>query len=83
MTIEEIYLEAGLTSAEIASMPSHIKGYDPNVPDFFDTTAFTKLYDYFTWHTGEMPYGTAKARDGDPETWILDRLSCEDPNEDG
>jgi hypothetical protein len=23
---------------------------------------------------GEMPYGVAKARDGDPETWIMDRL---------
>ena len=25
--------------------------------------------------TGEMPYGTAKARDADPDTWILDHLA--------
>ena len=24
--------------------------------------------------SGEMPYGTAKARTGDPDVWVLDRL---------
>jgi hypothetical protein len=31
------------------------------------------LYDYYT-ESGEMPYGTAKARDGDPAEWIEERV---------
>lgn len=34
---------------------------------------YSALYDYYT-DNGEMPYGTAKARDGDPYEWIGDRL---------
>lgn len=30
------------------------------------------LYDHFF---SEMPYGTQKARDGDPSNWIADRMS--------
>ena len=31
------------------------------------------LFEYFC-NSGEMPYGTMKARDGDPDEWIADRL---------
>ena len=31
------------------------------------------LYSYYL-DSGEMPYGTAKARDGDPVEFIMDRL---------
>jgi hypothetical protein len=34
------------------------------------------LFDYYNDH-GEMPYGVAKARDGDPVNWITDRLTAE------
>ena len=34
---------------------------------------YTALYRYYL-DSGEMPYGTAKARDGDPVEWIMDRL---------
>jgi hypothetical protein len=34
---------------------------------------FDQLYEHFL-ATGEMPYGVAKARDGDPMQWISDRL---------
>ena len=34
------------------------------------------LYDYYS-DNGEMPYGVAKARDGDPYNWISDRLAQE------
>ena len=34
---------------------------------------YDALYDYYT-ESGEMPYGTAKARDGDPMEWIEDRV---------
>ena len=34
---------------------------------------YDALYDYYT-ESGEMPYGTAKARDGDPAEWIETRV---------
>jgi hypothetical protein len=34
---------------------------------------YEALFDYYM-HSGEMPYGTMKARDGDPDVWIADRL---------
>lgn len=34
---------------------------------------YDALYDYYT-ENGEMPYGTAKARDGDPADWIENKL---------
>ena len=33
----------------------------------------TALYEYFL-ETNEMPYDVAKARTGDPDLWIFDRL---------
>jgi len=44
----------------------------------FDSTPemeafFTDLYEYFL-NSGDMPYGVAKARDGDPYEWIGDQL---------
>ena len=38
-----------------------------------DSQLYMDLYSYYL-DSGEMPYGTAKARDGDPVEWILDRL---------
>lgn len=35
---------------------------------------FDKLFDIFT-QNGEMPYGTAKARTGDPYEWIADKIA--------
>lgn len=43
-----------------------------NYPDLYE-----KLYDYYVFETSQMPYGTAKARDGDPDVWILDQLNYE------
>jgi hypothetical protein len=44
-----------------------ILGHDP-------TPAFlTWLYDYYTGN-GEMPYGVAKARDGDPYEWCIEQF---------
>jgi hypothetical protein len=49
---------------------------------------FDRAYGYYV-SNGEMPYGTAKARDGDPWNWVSDRLmtdlgkvkeSLEEPN---
>jgi len=32
-----------------------------------------ELYEYYL-ATGDMPYGTAKARDGDPQEFIVDQM---------
>jgi len=34
---------------------------------------FDELFEFFT-NNGEMPYGVAKARDGDPYEWISSKL---------
>ena len=67
--INEIYQEADLNEKEIAQMPFHLENGD----DFIFSSAYEKLFNYFC-DTGEMPYGTAKARDGDPDVWILEEL---------
>lgn len=38
--------------------------------------AYEVFYEYYC-NNGEMPYGTAKARDGDPYEWIGDRIAQE------
>ena len=53
-------------------MPEFIDWND----DFYGSSAFDKLFEYFAFETGEMPYGTAKARDGMPDEWILERLAA-------
>ena len=69
-TLNEIYIAAKLTEADRARMPSYIEGED----EFYGSEAYGKLYEYFAFESCEMPYGTAKARDGDPEEWILNYL---------
>ncbi|MAE81793.1 MAG: hypothetical protein CMB80_03575 [Flammeovirgaceae bacterium] len=65
-----VYKHAGLTHKEVDTMPRFIAGVD----EFYASTAFEKLYKYFAFETQEMPYGIAKARTGDPDVWILQRL---------
>jgi len=43
--------------------------------DEIDTELYHALFDYYNDH-GEMPYGIAKARDGDPINWISDKLAA-------
>ena len=71
----EIYEEANLTDLEIAKMPAYFDG----TIDFYGTTAYEKLFEYFAFTICEMPYGTAKARDGDPVDWILSRMEDIEP----
>lgn len=44
-----------------------------NTGDDLSDALFTKLYEHFL-NNGEMPYGTAKARTGDPYEWIGDHM---------
>ena len=65
-------LDAGLTPEEVVYTKKCVNSGDSL--DFHDSTSFEKLFEYFTFATAEMPYGIAKARTGDPDVWILDRL---------
>lgn len=40
----------------------------------YGSKAYEELFGYYM-DSGEMPYGTMKARDGDPDQWIADRVS--------
>ena len=39
-----------------------------------DTDLYSDLYEYYSTDPDYMPYGTQKARDGDPVEWITMRL---------
>ena len=38
------------------------------------TPLYDKMFQYYQ-DNGEMPYGIAKARDGDPEAWLADKIA--------
>jgi hypothetical protein len=58
----------------IAKYPDEWKAYQDGLDITFGNSPFmTELYDHFVG-TGEMPYGIAKARDGDPDVWITNKL---------
>jgi len=73
----------GLNAEEIAATLAFVKDDD----DTGFTTAYRKdpkhgwdvtPYDiFFDYYRLEMPYGTQKARDGDPYVWLADRLAEE------
>lgn len=48
------------------------EGYDPTEDD----ELYDELYEHFIAE-GEMPYGIAKARSGDPSEWIYNQLETE------
>ena len=57
-----------LNSIEESELSDFVQGGD-EMSDFL----YQKLFDFFC-DKNEMPYGTAKARDGDPYEWIETRL---------
>lgn len=68
--IEHIAVAADLNFEEINELNTFLKG---NATSDFSEQLFGKLYEYFLM-SGDMPYGTAKARTGDPHQWIDERL---------
>lgn len=55
-----------------------VQRFPKEVKDFvageeLDTDLYHSLHDYYSMH-GEMPYGVAKARDGDPFEWVTQRF---------
>ena len=70
--MQNVLVDAGLTPEEINFTQSCVEWGDSL--NFYDSTSFDKLFEYFTFGTAEMPYGVAKARTGDPDVWILEHL---------
>ena len=58
----------GFSYEEINFLKSFVEG---NVELYDNPELESKLYDYFA---GEMPYGTMKARTGDPDQWLHAKL---------
>ena len=69
--MEEIFKAACLNEADIGTVQL-VLASEPI--DFYGTPAFDKLFEYFAFETGEMPYGVAKARDGEPDIWSIEYL---------
>ncbi len=69
-SLQQVYLEAKLSTSEIDQMGAYIEGS----LEFYGSPAYDKLYEYFAFETGEMPYEVAKARTATPDEWILDYL---------
>jgi hypothetical protein len=66
---------AGETLQHILNRFKHeVKNFDANGE--LGDDLYHALYDYYS-DNGEIPYGVAKARDGDPYEWISDRLDQE------
>jgi len=72
---EAILDESGETLQHILNRFKHeVKNFEANGD--LDDDLYHALYDYYS-DNGEMPYGTMKARTGDPYNWISDRLADE------
>jgi hypothetical protein len=64
--------EAGETFGHILSRFKHeVKRFEQG--DELDSDLYEALFDYYSDH-GEIPYGIAKGRDGDPFEWVTQRL---------
>ena len=77
---ESILRESHDTMAHIISKFKHevkkfVAGED------LDEDLYDALYDYYC-DMGEMPYGTMKARDGDPYEWVTQRFDSDVQNHD-
>lgn len=70
VAIREIFSNAGLTPSENEFMWG-ILDQSRDESEFIESSAYEKLFEYYS---SEMPYGIQKARTGEPDMWILDRL---------
>ena len=57
----------------LAKHPAEYKALKDGESLYDQANLFDALFQYFS-ATGDMPYGTQKARDGDPYEWIEDKL---------
>jgi len=72
---ESLMLEAGSNLEHIVTRFKHETKNFLNGADL-DEDLYNALYDYYI-DNGEMPYGVAKAREGDPFHWVSDHFADE------
>jgi hypothetical protein len=72
---ESVMLEAGNNLEHIVTRFKHETKRFLN-GDELDDDLYNALYDYYI-DNGEMPYGVAKAREGDPYQWVSDHFADE------
>ena len=72
---ESIMLEAGSNLEHIVTRFKHETKNFLNGADL-DEDLYNALYDFYI-DNGEMPYGVAKAREGDPYQWVSDHFADE------
>lgn len=73
--MEAILDESGETLDHILSrFKNEVKRFEAG--EDLDNDLYYALFDYYS-DAGEIPYGIAKARDGDPVEWITDKLDQE------
>ena len=75
MSESRILDEAGETLSHIMDRFKHEVDQFEKGGDL-DNDLYYALFDYYSDH-GEIPYGIAKGRDGDPFEWVTDRLDQE------
>jgi len=70
---ESVTLEENTDSLEqiISRFKHEVKNFLKGAE--MDNNLYDALYDYYV-HSGEMPYGVAKAREGDPYEWVSSRF---------
>jgi hypothetical protein len=70
---ESVALEENTNSLEhiISRFKHEVKNFLKGAE--MDDNLYDALYDYYM-HSGEMPYGVAKARDSDPYEWVSSRF---------
>ena len=67
-----LYDDAGSTFDHVLSKFKHeVKNFEAGGD--LDNDLYEALFDYYS-DLGEIPYGVAKARDGDPYEWVTQRL---------
>lgn len=72
--LKEAFEDPTFTPQEAAALTKARQSGDPADWDVVDDRELNyKLFRIFS-DSGEMPYGVAKARTGDPSNWIADRL---------
>lgn len=68
-----------ITPEELEELRSYVNG-DVDPANFISSPVYEKMFEYYM-NSGEMPYGIAKARTGDPDQWIIDQVVQDYGNE--
>jgi len=79
-THEEFVTGLGQLNESMETLDHILKRFPKEVKDFeqgheLDDHLYETLFDYYMLH-GEMPYGIAKARTGDPYDWVSQQLDA-------